>query len=108
MQTSNIIHINYPDFEDKIRNGFIIVDFWAEWCQPCKVQEKILIELNFEYQKKFLIAKVNADDNKFLSKSLGVQQIPTLLFYKDGIEVERITSPQNKEFISGILNKYLN
>jgi len=67
-----------------------IVDFWAEWCNPCKALIPILEKIKEDYTK-LKIVKVNVEDNTILAQSLGVKSLPTLIIFKSGKEVERIT-----------------
>lgn len=86
----------------------LIVDFWAPWCQPCKTQDVFLENLMDKYPDKFVLAKVNADDNRFLSKELKVMQIPSLLFYYQGKEVHRLSGIQSQEIIDKSIQKFFN
>ena len=73
-------------FDEEVRNSDIpvIVDFWAEWCGPCKQIGPALEELATEYEGKLKIAKVNVDENPNAPAQFGVRGIPTLFFFKDG------------------------
>ncbi len=62
----------------------IIVDFWAEWCGPCKMIAPILEEISKELDDKLLVAKVNLDENQDLAAKFSIRSIPTILFFKDG------------------------
>jgi thioredoxin 1 len=104
MQYINIISINTPDFENIIANKMVVIDFYAEWCQPCKVQDKYLVELSNDFPE-VIFAKINVDDNRFLSKENRVLTLPTLLFFKEGKEVSRLTGVQTKLLILNTLNK---
>jgi thioredoxin 1 len=101
----NLVQINYPDFKQFVADGKIIIDFWAPWCQPCKTQEKIILEL-LKSSKSFVLGKINLDDNRVLAKELGVSEIPTLLFYKDGNEIHRLRGLQDRKKISDTIDKY--
>ncbi len=93
-----IEEVNTPDWDTKLANRLVLVDFWAPWCQPCKVQEPILLDLAQELTK-LLILKLNIDDNRYLSQKLGVRNIPTLVLYDNGIEKKRFVGIQPKEIL---------
>nr|WP_321307445.1 thioredoxin [uncultured Sphaerochaeta sp.] len=67
----------------------VVVDFWAPWCGPCRMQGPILEQLDKELDGKMKVVKVNVDDEGELAMTFGVQSIPTLLFYKDGKVVDK-------------------
>ena len=107
MDTSKIVHINMPAFEKVINSGLVLVDFWAEWCQPCKIQDPYLLEVAKETPASVIIAKINVDDNRYISQQQGVKNIPTLILYDHGKPVERLVGVQSKEMILNSINKYL-
>ena len=81
-----IIEITSENFDKKVINSSVpvLIDFWAEWCGPCKEISPILDEINNEMHKKIKIVKVNIDDNPNIPNQYGVQSIPTLLIFKKG------------------------
>ena len=76
----------------------VLVDFWAEWCGPCKMVGPVLDELDKEYNGKLKIAKVNVDENQQVSVDFHIRSIPTLLFFKNGQMVKQLIGahPKNK------------
>ena len=82
----SILAINDKSFESEVVNSElpVLIDFWAEWCGPCKEISPILDEINNEMHKKIKIVKVNIDDNPNIPNQYGVQSIPTLLIFKKG------------------------
>ncbi len=74
----------------------VLVDFWAEWCGPCKMIAPILEEIATEQSGSLRVAKVNVDDNQSLALKFGVQSIPTMIVFKDGVEAHRIIGARGK------------
>ena len=75
--------------ETALGNGVAVVDFWAEWCGPCRLISPIVDELSKEYEGKATIGKVNVDSNPEVSMKYGVRSIPTILILKDGEVVDK-------------------
>ncbi len=75
----------------------VLVDFWAEWCAPCKMIAPIVDELAEEYEGRLKVAKLDADENHNTMQAFGIMGIPTLILFKDGQVVERITGYMPKE-----------
>ncbi len=69
--------------------GIKVIDFWAEWCGPCRMVGPIIEELSKEYDGKALIGKVNVDENPDISMKYGIRSIPTVLILKDGVVVDK-------------------
>lgn len=85
----------------------VMIDFWAEWCGPCRRVVPIVEELAQEYEGKVLIGKYNVDEGTGLAAEFGVRNIPTLLFFKDGQLVDRIVGAQPKAIIADKLQSLL-
>jgi len=84
-----VLHVTDSDFNDKVLNAEspVLVDFWAEWCGPCKMIAPVLDEIARDYAGKVIIAKLNIDENPETPQHYGVRGIPTLMLFKRG-EVE--------------------
>ncbi|MBI2326848.1 thioredoxin [Candidatus Curtissbacteria bacterium] len=83
-----------------------LLDFWAEWCAPCKFMEPIMDELEKELTGKVQIEKINVDENQELTAKYGVMSIPTYIIIKDDKELERIIGATSKENLINIISKH--
>ena len=105
----SIIHLTDENFSEKVlvSNLPVLVDYWAEWCGPCKMIAPILDALAIEYEGKLLIAKHNIDDNPQMPAKYGVRGIPTLMIFKDGnieaTKVGALSKSQLAAFIDSII-----
>ena len=84
--SNNILNVTDSNFEDEVLKSEqpVVLDFWAEWCGPCKNIAPILDELAGEYKNKLIIAKINIDENQKIPATYGVKGIPTLILFKEG------------------------
>ncbi|HJP06181.1 MAG: thiol reductase thioredoxin [Acidiferrobacteraceae bacterium] len=87
--SENIIHVSDDSFEQEVLQSDkpVLIDYWAEWCGPCKMIAPVLAELADEYADKLRVAKLNIDDNPATPPKYGIRGIPTLMLFKNG-EVE--------------------
>ena len=84
--SENIIHVTDSSFEEQVLNSEqpVIVDYWAEWCGPCKMIAPILEEIAKEYADRIVVAKMNVDENQSIPQQYSVRGIPTLMIFKKG------------------------
>ena len=85
----------------------VLLDFWAEWCGPCRMVAPILEELSVEYESAFITAKLNSDENTKITLDYEIKSIPTMILFKDGIEVSRMTGAKPKPAILAWLKEHI-
>ena len=86
------------DFNEQVKEGITLVDFWAEWCGPCKMIAPILEEISNEFPE-YKIGKLNVDSNPQMAMKYGIRSIPTLFIFKDGVVVDSISGAVPKAII---------
>lgn len=108
MVSSEVV-INNDNFETEVLNSetLVLVDFWAQWCGPCKMLMPIIDELSKEFEGKVKICKVNVDEVSELADRYKIATIPTLLLFKGGEMVEKIVGIRSIEDLLSVINKHL-
>jgi thioredoxin 1 len=109
MTTENILKLNQANFSEQVLSvpGPVVVDFWAEWCGPCKMIAPLLDELSGEYDGRVRIGKVNIDEDQALASEYGVRAIPTLLFFKNGEVAGQIVGMCSKRDLKANIDRLL-
>lgn len=92
---------------DESNNRPVVVDFWADWCEPCKVLMPMLEKIAHEYQGAFLLAKVNADEQQAITQQFGVRSLPTVMVVQNGQPVDGFAGAQPEAQVREMLSKYL-
>ena len=100
-----LLNLTADSFEKVIGSGCVIVDFWADWCMPCKMVAPIISELAEKYKDSVTVAKVNVDNESALAARYGIMSIPTVILFRDGVEVKRFIGVQPKETYEHELKK---
>ncbi|MEN3038700.1 MAG: thioredoxin [Candidatus Kryptonium sp.] len=105
----NIIELNDQNFEDEVLKSdkLVLVDFWAEWCAPCRMIAPIVEEIANEYADRLKVGKLNVDYNPKTAMKYGIMSIPTLLLFKNGRVIEQIVGAMPKRNLLARLEKYL-
>jgi len=96
---SSIIELNDANFQAKVRNGVVLVDFWASWCMPCKMMAPVLNETADDLGDVAGIGKLDVDENRTSASRYAVRSIPTLILFKDGNEINRFVGVKSKDFL---------
>ena len=106
---AKVIHGETKTFEGEVLNSNlpVFVDFWAEWCGPCRAIGPILDQLAVDFDGKVKVVKINVDENAELAERYGVQAIPTLLIFKNGQQVDRIVGAAPKSRYSEKLEEVI-
>lgn len=88
MASEKVIHLDEGSFDEGVSKGLTLVDFWAEWCMPCKALAPTMDQLAEKYSDKVTVAKVDIDSNPAIPAKFGIRGIPTIMMFKDGEQVD--------------------
>jgi thioredoxin 1 len=107
MSAANVVALTDKNFNEEVIKSAVpvLVDFWAEWCGPCKMIGPIIDEMATEYSGRIKIGKVNVDDQQQLAGQFKISSIPTLLIFKGGQVVEQMMGARSKRDIKASLDK---
>lgn len=94
--------ITDTNFQESVieRDGLTVIDFWAEWCGPCRMISPIVEELSHEYEGKVFVGKVDVDNNPEISMKYGIRSIPTILFLRNGEVVDKHVGATTKQVLA--------
>ena len=101
------IELTSANLDETINEGVALVDFWAPWCGPCRMIAPVIEELAEDFDGKAKICKVNTDEEQELGVKFGVRSIPTIIFFKDGEQVDSMVGAASKEAFAEKLNALL-
>ena len=105
---SDLLTLSDADFTSTISGDKpVLVDFWAEWCGPCKLIAPVLEEISAEYGDKITVAKLNIDENPQSPASYDVMSIPTMVVFQDGVEKKRIVGARPKAQMVSELSEFI-
>ena len=98
-----LLNLTSESFNEAISTGRVLVDFWAEWCMPCRMVAPIIEELAEEYKGKVTAVKVNVDNENALAVRYDIMSIPTIILFNNGVEEKRFIGVQPKETYAGAI-----
>ena len=109
MASDLIKHVSDTSFQaDVLQSGTpVLVDYWAEWCGPCKMIAPILDEVSASYEGKLQVAKMNVDENRDIPAKFGIRGIPTLMLFKNGELLATKVGAQGKAQLTAFVDQYL-
>jgi thioredoxin 1 len=105
--THSVVTINDESFEKVIESGVTVVDFWAEWCMPCRMQAPIMDKVAEKMGDKVVISKLNVDENPEAAAKYGITGIPTSILFKDGQEAQRFVGVQSEDALTRAIENHL-
>ncbi len=105
--SGKIVTVSDAEFESSVLQGDkpALIDFWAEWCQPCKMLAPTVEEIAGEYEGKVLVGKLNVDDNPATATKYGIRGIPTLLLFKGGQVVQQLVGVKSQAEINKVIDE---
>ncbi|MCX7985350.1 MAG: thioredoxin [Bacteroidales bacterium] len=101
-----VLQLTDANFKNQLKNKLVLVDFWAEWCAPCRLMAPVLNQLAEELGSDSFVGKVNIERYPILARQYNIRSIPTLVLFKNGTEVERIVGVKTKEFLLKRINQH--
>ena len=107
----NIVEVTADNAQQMVIDAsfgkLVVVDFWADWCAPCKTLMPVLEKLAGEYPDDLLLAKINADDQQMLAAQFGVRSLPTVMLIKEGQPLDGFTGAKTEAEVRALLEQYL-
>lgn len=101
----SMLILNEKNFDQRLKNKLVLVDFWAEWCAPCRVMLPTLNDVSAASDGSYIVGKVDVDKNQALAQRLQIRSIPTLVVFRNGKEVARYVGIKSKKFLIDELNR---
>ncbi len=104
--TDNVYHLTDEGFDDFIKKGVVLVDFWAVWCGPCKIQSPIVDQIASEIGQKARIAKMDVDKHAITARKYYIRYLPTVMIFRNGKPVETFQGVTDKETLMTAIEKH--
>ena len=107
--SANVKDVTDTNFESEVLKASqpVLVDFWAEWCAPCRMMTPVIDSVAANFQGKAKIVKLNVDDNPSVTQRFGIKGIPTIILFKGGKEAERVVGATNAQAIARLIEENL-
>jgi thioredoxin 1 len=107
--SEKITEVTNANFDDTVIKSEkpVLVDFWAEWCSPCRMLSPVVDEIAQNYEGKIVVGKINIDEQEVLAQKFGVMSIPTLILFKDGKAVQKSVGVVGKDKIKNMIDTVL-
>ena len=105
-----VLELNDDNFQKEIVDSKlpVMVDFWASWCGPCKMMSSVIDEVAKDFKDRIRVAKVNVEDSQGIAADIGIMNIPTVVFFKNGKEASRFSGAVPKKELASRIEKILN
>ena len=105
----DVVAVGTDSWDDEVTNakGLVMVDFWAVWCGPCQMVAPIVGELAEEYAGRLKVLKLNTDDNPEIATKFHVMSIPSLIFFRDGQQIDKLVGAQSKQKFKETIDRLL-
>jgi len=104
---NSVSELSGKEFNDYTKKGFVLIDFYADWCMPCVMMAPIIDELSEKYGKKIKFGKINIDDNHAIAEKFSIMSIPNFILFKDGKKVEQFIGSMPIESFEKKLGKFI-
>ncbi|MDX8366288.1 thioredoxin [Cytobacillus sp. IB215665] len=101
------LHVSDKSFANETNDGLVLVDFWAQWCTPCKMIGSILEDLDQEFSHKLKIVKLDVDGNELTVLKYGIMNMPTLLLLNNGEVIDKVVGYRRQEQLVSLITKHL-
>ena len=107
INNDKVPELSEGEFEGFVKEGFVLIDFFAEWCMPCVMMAPVIDELSEKFKGKINFGKINVDDNQALAQKFEVRSIPNMILFKDGKPVERFVGAVSEDELEGKLEGFV-